>query len=112
MNTNRLAQMLANLLDNAARYTPQGGRIHLRLSRVDGSARVEIRDTGIGISPEDLSHIFERFCRGEAARAAGAEGSGLGLAIVKYVAEAHGGAVTVRSELGQGSTFTVDLPIR
>jgi two-component system OmpR family sensor kinase len=106
----RLTQMLSNLLDNASHYTPEGGQVGLRLRRLDGIARLEIEDTGIGISAEDLPHVFERFYRGEQARVTHTDGAGLGLAIVKYVAEAHGGVATVKSELGRGSTFSVDLP--
>jgi two-component system OmpR family sensor kinase len=106
----RLAQMLWNLLDNAARYTPDGGRIELRLLRLDSLARLEVQDTGIGISEDDLPHIFDRFYRSQQARATGADGVGLGLSIVKHVAEAHGGGVKVDSQAGRGTTFTVDLP--
>ncbi len=106
----RLAQMLWNLLQNARLYTPDGGRIELRLRHTDGSARVEIRDTGVGISEDDLPHIFERFYRGQIARANHTDGAGLGLAIVKYVAEAHGGTVRASSRPGRGSTFVVQLP--
>ena len=106
----RLAQMLWNLLDNALHYTPAGGRIELRLQRLDGLAHVEIRDSGVGIRDEDLPHIFERFYRGQAARAVRSEGSGLGLAIVKYVAEAHGGSVSISSRAGEGTIAVADLP--
>jgi signal transduction histidine kinase len=107
----RLAQMLWNLLENAAQYTPDGGRIELHLRPVDGVARVEVQDTGIGIAEEDLPHVFDRFYRGQGARAIREDGTGLGLAIVKYVAEAHGGMVTVSSEPGRGTTFSVDIPL-
>jgi two-component system OmpR family sensor kinase len=106
----RLAQMLWNLLENAAQYTPAGGRIEFRLERVNGQARVEVEDTGVGIAEQDQSRVFERFYRGELARTLRTEGVGLGLSIVKYVAEAHGGAVEITSRLGQGSRFVVDLP--
>jgi len=106
----RLSQMLSNLLDNAASYTPQGGRIELKLSRTDHVARTEVHDTGRGIPADEAPHIFERFYRGEAARVSGRDGAGLGLSIVKYIAEAHGGTVSVKSEPGLGATFTVDLP--
>jgi signal transduction histidine kinase len=106
----RLSQMLSNLLDNAAWYTPTGGRIELKLSCTDHVARVEVRDSGQGIPEDELPHIFERFYRGDRARAIRGDGTGLGLSIVKYIAEAHGGSVTVSSELGSGSAFTVDLP--
>jgi two-component system OmpR family sensor kinase len=107
----RLGQMLWNLLENAAEYTPEGGRIELRLRLLDGLARLEVRDTGIGISEEDLPHIFDRFYRGQEARATSSEGSGLGLAIVKYIVEAHDGSVKVTSQPGRGTTFVVDLPV-
>jgi signal transduction histidine kinase len=107
----RLAQMLWNLLENAAQYTPDGGRIELHLRSVDGVARVEVQDTGIGIAEEDLPHVFDRFYRGHGARIIREDGAGLGLAIVKYVAEAHGGMVTVSSEPGRGTTFSVDIPL-
>jgi len=106
----RLAQMLWNLLDNAARYTPDGGSIELRLRRLDSLARLEVEDTGIGISEDELPHVFDRFYRSPSARATGADGVGIGLSIVKHVAEAHGGAVRVGSQPGRGTTFTVDLP--
>jgi two-component system OmpR family sensor kinase len=106
----RLSQMLSNLLDNASAYTPQGGRIKVKLKSSDHVARVEVRDTGQGIPPNDLPHVFERFYRGDGARTARRDGVGLGLSIVKYIAEAHGGSVTVSSEPGRGAAFTVDLP--
>ncbi len=107
----RLGQMVRNLLENASEYTPEGGSIELDLRLVDGVARLEVCDTGIGISDEEMPHIFERFYRGQEARAASSEGSGLGLAIVKYIAEAHDGSVKVTSQPGSGTTFTVDLPV-
>ena len=106
----RLAQMVWNLLDNATRYTPDGGRIELRLRRLDGLVRLEVEDTGIGISKDELPLIFERFYRAPRARATGAEGSGLGLSIVKHVAEAHGGALAVSSQPDHGTVITVDMP--
>jgi two-component system OmpR family sensor kinase len=106
----RLSQMLSNLLDNAAWYTPTGGRIELKLSCTDHVARVEVRDSGQGIPEGELPHIFERFYRGDRARAIRGDGTGLGLSIVKYIAEAHGGSVIVSSEPDSGSAFIVDLP--
>lgn len=106
----RLSQMLWNLLENAAQYTPSGGRIDMRLARVDGLARVEVADSGMGIPEGDLPNIFNRFFRGQDARSARPDGTGLGLAIVRYVAEAHGGIVSVESRPEQGSTFAVDIP--
>lgn len=109
-DSGRLAQMLWNLLENAAQYTPEGGRIELRLAHFDGRARVEVRDSGIGIPEAELPRVFDRFYRGQAARAARPDGTGLGLAIVRYVAEAHRGTVSVSSQPNAGTTFTVDLP--
>jgi len=106
----RLAQMLWNLLDNAARYTPDGGRIELKLLRSNSVARLVVEDTGMGISEDELSNVFDRFYRSRQAQATGTDGAGLGLSIVKHVAEAHGGAVAVSSRVGRGTTFTVDLP--
>ncbi len=106
----RLEQMLWNLLENATQYTPEGGKVEIRLLEVDGMARVEVEDTGIGIPPEEQAHVFDRFYRGDSARAARAEGAGLGLAIVKHVAESHGGSVSVLSEPGKGTTFAVEVP--
>lgn len=107
----RLGQMLWNLLENAAQYTPEGGHIALHLRLMDGLARLEVEDTGIGISREDLPHIFDRFYRAEHARAFHSEGNGLGLAIVKYIVEAHDGTVEVTSQPGHGTTLVVDLPL-
>jgi len=107
----RLRQMVQNLLENSVDYTPEGGRIELDLRLVDGQARLEVRDTGIGISNDELPHIFDRFYRGQDARAARSEGTGLGLAIVKYIADAHGGSVEVNSQPGRGTTFVVRLPL-
>jgi two-component system OmpR family sensor kinase len=107
----RLEQMLGNLLDNASQYTPDGGRIELRLHSEGGAAHVEVRDTGVGIAEDDLPHVFERFYRSKSARVASSDHSGLGLAIVQYIAEAHGGGIQAISRVGEGSTFTVDLPL-
>jgi two-component system OmpR family sensor kinase len=107
----RLRQMLENLLENSVDYTPVGGRIELNVRLVDGLARLEVRDTGIGISNQDLPHIFDRFYRGQDARATRSEGTGLGLAIVKYIVDAHSGSIEVTSQPGRGTTFVVDLPL-
>jgi two-component system, OmpR family, sensor kinase len=107
----RLGQMVSNLLDNAVQYTPPKGRISFSLHRSNGRAQLRVKDTGAGIQPSELSHIFDRFYRGESARETRPAGTGLGLAIVKYVAEAHGGVVSVANNGGQGTTFSIDLPI-
>lgn len=106
----RLKQLLLNLVDNAIKYTPQGGQVHLSMQRSDGWVRIDVVDTGIGIPPEDLPHIFERFYRVDKARSRKRGGTGLGLSIARWIAEAHGGRIEVQSEVGRGSTFTVWLP--
>ncbi len=107
----RLIQVVMNLLENAIFYTNPGGSVKLAVERQQDQARVEVSDTGIGIPPEHLPHIFERFYRVDPARTRTAESSGLGLAIVEWVVRAHGGSVTVESRVGQGSCFTVILPL-
>ncbi|MFC0432427.1 cell wall metabolism sensor histidine kinase WalK [Kutzneria buriramensis] len=107
----RLRQVVDNLVTNALRHTPAGGRITLR-GFADGSDLViEVRDTGTGIAAEDLGHVFERFWRAEKSRSRLTGGSGLGLAIVKKLVEGHGGTVGVASSVGEGSRFWVRLPI-
>jgi signal transduction histidine kinase len=108
----RLAQVIGNLVDNALKYTPPGGRIALSLVREDGWAHLTVADTGAGIPPEHLPHIFERFYRVDKIGARAAGGAGLGLAIVKHLTEAHSGRVAAESEVGRGSRFTVRLPLR
>jgi two-component system OmpR family sensor kinase len=103
----RLHQLLLNLVDNAIKYTPAGGEVTLSLYKREGWVQLSVSDTGEGIAKEDLPHIFERFYRSDRARRRG--GTGLGLAIAKWIAEAHGGRLTVESELGKGSTFTLWL---
>lgn len=108
----RLEQMLWNLVDNALRYTPPGGKVTLSLRSHGEIAEVTVADTGIGIPQDQLPRIFERFYRVDRARSRGHGGAGLGLAIVKQVAEAHGGQVRVRSSLGEGTVFTIALPVQ
>ena len=107
----RLRQLIWNLVENAVRYTPAGGTVILALRRHGPVAELTISDTGIGIAPEHLPHIFERFYRVDTSRSRALGGTGLGLSIVRQIAEAHGGQVRVRSTLGEGSTFTVALPV-
>ena len=107
----KLRELFLNLLDNAIRYSPDGGKISLTLRREEEMAVISIVDTGIGISEEDIPHIFERFYRVDKARSRVENGAGLGLAICKYIAEIHGGRIEVISRLGEGSTFSVWLPI-
>src|SRR6266550_8906267 len=106
-----LALLVRNLIDNAVRYTPSGGRVDVSVSAEDGRVVLQVADTGMGIPQRDLSRVFERFYRVDRARSRETGGTGLGLAIVRHVAENHGGEVTVRSELSAGSTFVVRLPV-
>ncbi|HVK57940.1 MAG TPA: HAMP domain-containing sensor histidine kinase [Candidatus Kapabacteria bacterium] len=106
-DANRLRQVFANLLDNAIKYTPEGGRVTIRGSVAGGLARIEIQDSGVGIPAEEQPRIWERLYRGDKSRSQ--RGLGLGLSLVKAIVEAHGGNVAVRSEPGQGSTFSVEL---
>lgn len=103
----RVEIALSNLIENALKFTPAGGRVEVSAEAEGGNVRLLVRDTGIGVAPEDRAHIFERFYRGKNHRA---DGSGLGLAIVKSVAQAHGGTAFVESAPGAGSTFGIVLP--
>ncbi|MGA3006451.1 MAG: ATP-binding protein [Opitutaceae bacterium] len=107
----RLKQVVVNLLDNAIKYTPDGGTVHLKVAAAHHHAVVEISDTGIGIPSGALPHIFERFYRVDQARSRQPDGAGLGLAIVHSICQAHGGKVTAESVLGKGSRFRVSLPL-
>jgi len=106
-----LRELVDNLLGNAIKYTPPGGRVDVRLGVANGSAILEVEDTGIGISPADQGRVFERFYRVDKARSRLMGGTGLGLSIVKHVALAHGGNVSVSSEEGKGTTFRVQIPL-
>ncbi|MEE8372223.1 MAG: ATP-binding protein [Dehalococcoidia bacterium] len=110
-DTHRLKRLLGNLIDNAIKYTPEEGTITLSLYTHDGWARLDVTDSGIGIPREHLAHLFERFYKVDKGRSRSSKGSGLGLAIVKAIAEQHRGKVTVASEPGKGSTFSVWLRI-
>jgi len=112
VDPDRVRQIVQNLLDNALRYTPPGGTVRVHLRGQDGEIRLAVADTGRGIGPEDLPHIFEHFYRADRSRARSSGGTGLGLAIVKSLVEAHRGRVIVESTPGAGSTFTVTLPVR
>ena len=109
----RLEQILANLLRNAICHTPPGGIVAAATRADSGSLVIEVRDTGEGIAPHDLAHIWERFYRGEnnLALAGDSGGAGLGLALVKELTEAMGGSVAAESTPGQGSCFSVRLPV-
>jgi len=106
----RVRQVIANLVHNAIKFTPAGGGITITTRALEESVVVDVADTGIGIPREDLTRVFERFYKGDKARAG--EGTGMGLAIAKHVVEAHGGSIWVRSEEGKGSTFSFSLPFQ
>ena len=111
IDSDRMQQVLHNLLENAIRYTNPGGKIVVRLVSLPREVRIEVSDTGIGIPEENLPYVFERFFRSDRARRAHPGGSGLGLSIVKWIVEAHKGTVAVSSRVGEGTTFTVTLPL-
>jgi signal transduction histidine kinase len=105
-----MGRVLNNLVSNALRYTPPGGSVFIQAERLPGKVVITIRDTGEGIVPEDLPHVFERFYRGEKSRSRASGGAGLGLAIVKGIVEAHGGTISVKSVPEAGTDFTFTLP--
>ncbi len=107
----KVKQVLLNLLSNALKFTPEGGRIDVRAAVTDGVAEISVVDTGIGIAPEDQNAVFEEFRQvGTAAKKV--EGTGLGLALSRKFIELHGGRIWVKSQVGAGSTFTFTLPLR
>jgi heavy metal sensor kinase len=112
VDRSRVRQLALNLIENAVKYTPRGGQVSVELAGNDGRVTFTVADTGIGIAPGDLPHVFDRFWRADSARTRTSEraGTGLGLAICKWIAEAHGGTIEVQSRPGRGTTFTVGLP--
>ncbi|MBL8057147.1 MAG: HAMP domain-containing protein [Anaerolineales bacterium] len=106
----RLVQVLGNLVTNALRYTPEGGQVTLSAGPAEGAVVLRVADTGVGIPPEDLPHIFDRFYRADKSRQQSEGESGLGLAIARSLVLAHGGTLTVESQVGQGTCFTLTLP--
>jgi heavy metal sensor kinase len=108
----RIKQVIVNLLDNAIKYTSAQGQVRVRVDGVNGHAVLEVADSGIGIPPEALPHVFERFYRVDKTRSAEAESAGLGLSIVKAICVAHGAEVEAFSALGAGSRFIVKLPLQ
>jgi two-component system OmpR family sensor kinase/two-component system sensor histidine kinase BaeS len=110
VDPDRIEQVLANLVANALRYTPAGGRINLGAEALPGGVRLTVEDTGAGISSEDLPYVFDRFWRGDKSRTRqGYSGSGLGLAIARQLVEANGGVIRVESEVGRGTRFTIEF---
>ena len=110
MDARLIGRVLANVLDNALRHTPPGGRVHITAFRAAETARVEVRDSGEGIAAHDLPHVFERFYRGEPSRNRDSGGAGLGLAIARGVVEAHGGHIGIESTPGAGTLVWFELP--
>jgi len=106
-----LTEIATNLVSNAIRYTPDGGRVSVRLTSEGGFAVLEVTDTGIGIAPKDLPRVFDEFFRSTEAKNAVRHGTGIGLAIVKKIVQSLRGTIDVRSTPGEGSTFTVRLPL-
>ena len=111
VDPDRIGQVLSNLLVNALRYTPSGGSVTLGAKPIPGGVRLTVSDTGVGIPPEEVPYVFDRFWRGDRSRArAEGAGSGLGLAIAKQLVEAHGGTISAASRLGGGTQMVIDLP--
>jgi two-component system phosphate regulon sensor histidine kinase PhoR len=111
-NETELYSVASNLISNAVKYTPAGGTVTIAWGRENGGARLVVKDTGIGIAPEHLPRLTERFYRVDRARARAKGGSGLGLSIVKHGLQRHGGRLEIESEEGRGSTFTARFPSR
>jgi signal transduction histidine kinase len=110
MDTPRIGRVLNNLVGNALRHTPAGGRVEVRARRDGPGVEVVVADTGEGIRPEDVPHVFERFYRGEKSRSRATGGAGLGLAIARGIIQAHGGQIRLESNPQEGTRFTFSLP--
>ena len=106
----RLTQVMSNLLSNACKYSPQGARVTIRAREEDAVVRIDVSDTGMGISPEDQERLFTKFFRADNSSTREVSGSGLGLYITKHLIEAHGGRIWASSQLGQGTTFSITWP--
>jgi len=106
----RLGQVISNLLSNACKYSPQGARVTIRAREEDAGVRIDVSDTGIGISPEDQERLFTKFFRADNSSTREVSGSGLGLYITKHLIEAHGGRIWASSQIGQGTTFSINWP--
>ena len=110
MDTQAIGRVLNNLISNALRHTPPQGRVSVWVRRTGPRVEVTVSDTGDGIRPEDLPHIFERFYRGEKSRNRATGGAGLGLAIARGIVRAHGGDIDVESKVGMGTQFSFHIP--
>jgi two-component system phosphate regulon sensor histidine kinase PhoR len=111
LDKDKIIAVVVNLLGNAAKYTPTGGRVSLKVKAEDGNLRIAVEDTGVGIAAEELPKVFEKFFRSEDPRVQAEVGSGLGLSLAREVVRMHGGEIIVESVLNQGSTFTISLPL-
>ena len=107
----KVKQAVLNLLSNAVKFTPDGGRVEVQAHRNTGKVEISVRDTGIGIAPEDQQAVFEEFRQVGRDYTKKAEGTGLGLALTKRIIELHGGSLRLESALGKGSTFTITMPV-
>jgi two-component system phosphate regulon sensor histidine kinase PhoR len=110
VDRNKMIQVLTNLLSNAVKYSPDGGNIYISMEEKEDRIYVSVKDEGMGISKEDLPHIFEKFYRAKTEQVKKIGGTGIGLPIVKYILELHNGGIDVQSEYGKGSTFTFYIP--
>jgi two-component system phosphate regulon sensor histidine kinase PhoR len=108
---NAISTIAKNLLDNAVKYTPRGGLVRVTLQRNEPYARLIVCDNGIGIAPEDRHRIFDEFFRVRSEQTAGIAGTGLGLSLVEHLVNLHQGRITVQSTPGQGSIFTIEIPL-
>jgi signal transduction histidine kinase len=108
----KVKQVLLNLLSNAVKFTGEGGRIEVRAVRVDGAVEISVTDTGIGIAPADQEAVFEEFRQVGTDYTSKREGTGLGLALARRFVELHGGKIWVKSQVGEGSTFTFSIPVK
>jgi signal transduction histidine kinase len=106
----RLCVLLNNLIGNAVKYTPEGGKVEVRIERIDQQIQIAVADTGIGIAPEDQAHVFDKFYRAADSAVQEESGTGLGLSLAREVARLHGGEIHLESKPGTGSTFTIELP--
>jgi heavy metal sensor kinase len=106
-----MERLLLNLVDNAIKFTPAGGTIIVSVMRAGRTAKLVVRDTGIGMAPDVVPHVFERFYRADTARSSQVDGAGLGLSLVRWIADQHGAAVDLESRPGHGSTFTISMPV-
>jgi signal transduction histidine kinase len=111
LDKDKIIAVVVNIVGNAAKYTPDGGRVSLKVNAEDGHLRIAVEDTGVGIAAEEIPKVFEKFFRSDDPRVQAEVGSGLGLSLAREVVRMHGGEIVVESQLNQGSTFTILLPL-